>query len=191
MTLVSALLLRRLRGVSLGEAAIGLVVLGMVASLAFASGQRVLESRRQQTALEQIYTIAQKVRELYLGQTPAVQDATTGTAAIVSASGFPLDMVRAGVVANDWGGAVTVSTSATDFTVTYSGLRAEGCIALATRIANPGQAAQMGLLGVAMSGNAEIAASAFPITPAQAGGAGGCGSSGAANAVAWRFAVRI
>ena len=117
MTLVSALLVRRLRGVSLGEAAIGLVVLGMVASLAFASGQRVLESRRQQTALEQIYTIAQKVRELYLGQTPAVQDATTGTAAIVSASGFPLDMVRAGVVANDWGGAVTAESNKAKYTI--------------------------------------------------------------------------
>jgi Tfp pilus assembly protein FimT len=181
----------RLRGITLIEVTIGLVVVGLVAGLAFSAGQKVLENRRQTGAMQQVYTIAQNVRGIYLGQAPAVQAAGAGTTAILGAGGFPLDMVSGTNVINDWGGTVTTSTTATDFTLTYSSLPQASCIALATRIANPGQAQQMGLLGVALTGNAEILSTAFPITPIQAAGASGCSATTATNSVAWRFKINM
>jgi Tfp pilus assembly protein FimT len=177
-----------LRGISLVEAVLGIVVIAIMAGLAFAVGSALLDKRRQDTAISQVYGIVQGARDLYRGQPAPVQAAAAGTAAMLGGNAISGEMSNDGITAfNDWGGAVTVSTTNADFTITYAGLPQTSCTGLALKIVDPGQAIQTGLLGVSLNGGAEIGQSAFPLTPGQAGS--GCNANGTSNnSVAWRFA---
>jgi Tfp pilus assembly protein PilV len=106
----------------LGIAAV--VVLGAVSLLNGAFG-----SAKSNQTNEEVVALRTAVRKLYMGQ---AYPAETLNPNLLLANAVPATLARgaAGALSNSWGGAVTVTGTATGFTVTYNAIPQDVCINL-------------------------------------------------------------
>ncbi|HEX7634899.1 MAG TPA: type 4 pilus major pilin [Noviherbaspirillum sp.] len=133
----------------LGIAAI--VVLGAVSLLTNAFGN----AKANQTT-EELIALRTAVRKLYAGQ-PYNTDAFM-QANLVTANAIPNTLVRgaANAIANSWAGTVTIAgTTASTFTITYSNVPQDVCVAIIS--------GATGWTSIAANGNTP-AITAFPAT---------------------------
>ncbi|AXA94833.1 pilus assembly protein [Massilia sp. YMA4] len=119
---------RRQRGASLLEAiaylgVAAVVVLGAVSLLNGAFG-----SAKSNQINEEAVALRTAVRKLYMGQAYPVENLIPS---LLLANAVPATLARgaaAGTLSNSWGGAVTVTGTASGFTITYNAVPQDVCI---------------------------------------------------------------
>ena len=125
---------RQQRGFSLVEL---MIVLGISAVLilgVYSLYTSIDSSQETQTEAQNIQAIATKIKSIYAGR-----NTYTGlaTANIVTANGFPMNMLDGTTPYNAWGGAVTTTINATaGFDITYPDVPAANCQELVNAVAN-------------------------------------------------------
>lgn len=125
-------------GLTLVELMIGLFIVGVVVVAVIGAGMGGTDSAKVQNEVKNLSAISQKVRGLLAGRQDYAE-LTTGR--LVSAQGFPTQMVAGTNVQHGWHGDVTVSPGANSstFDVVYEAVPSSNCIELvaqATKLFN-------------------------------------------------------
>lgn len=151
--------------IKLGVALFLVAVAVVIGVRTFGSSEVVAEQQR-------LSTIVSNIKTLY-ANTPTYDGLTTTVA--INAGVFPSDMVSGTTVRNRWKGNVTVSSTATTFTITYNNVPKDACIQLVSNFKDSN------LTQVVVNGTA---LATVPPSPAEASGA--C-TSDRSNTIDWTF----
>jgi len=148
---------------------IGLVIIGGVLGLVNGTFSKS-DVSNEVTNVNGIFTSARALKSS-AGYGAAGSDLT---ATLINTKEIPLNMSVVGTtVQNSWGGAVTVASTGSGFTINYAAVPTDACVGLATRIAGSGA------METTINGGTLITGSVDQAT------ANSQCSAGAANTITW------